>query len=73
MKDSSKPEDTLRYLVADKLKMLINRKWDENIGDAPMGSDAVLGGLNVSEIAKVYPNIFHRVLSKIDYWHHNTQ
>ena len=41
----------------NKLKMLIAHKWDENIGDAPLGSDTVLGGLNLKAVAQVYPDI----------------
>lgn len=46
----------------NKLTMLINHKWDENIGEAQLGADDLLGGLNVSEIAKVYPNIAQALL-----------
>jgi hypothetical protein len=46
----------IKVPFTNKLKMIIDLKWDGDIGDAPLGSDALLGGLNVSDVAKVYPN-----------------
>lgn len=41
----------------NKLKAIIDIMWDDEIGEASLGSDKLTGGLRTKDIAKIYPAV----------------